>query len=64
MQCAGFFETLCRIKIHSNSHNNRFLALGFGRSDKDSEREKMLDPVNDGEDEDDEEGLSVVLTQI
>ena len=40
---------------------NILIAVGFGRSDKDSEREKMLDPVNDGEEEFDEEGLDIVF---
>ena len=40
-----------------------FLAVGFGRSDKDSEREKMLDPVNDGEEEFDDEGMDAPFTQ-
>ena len=45
------------------SFNEYFQAVGFGRSDKDSEREKMLDPVNDGEEEFDEEGVDTPFTQ-
>ena len=43
-------------EINSKQSIKLFSAVGFGRADKDGEREKMLDPVNYGEDE--EEGLN------
>ena len=48
-------------EINSKHSIKLFSAVGFGRSEKDGEREKMLDPVNYGEDE--EEGWFEIINQ-